>query len=244
MGKLNYNWVTESHIDFEYKKYVLLGYLKQVSDEFTESKLYPSLAELVTHYRNLLELRNNKESIEGGFPGIVKGVDLKNFKVLYEQMLEDDQLMREIESIIDFSIPQFEKHLSEGKRIYEFIESRINILPVGIMPLHNTEGYILLKYNPGSETMAYEYQITIFENPEEKYRALSTRYMGSFQQSVYNTFENIKHELIRYHKKMPNPATFLIESDLKIPFEESLFPIAKRALVRYVSEQNNSLPNQ
>ncbi len=241
MEKLNYDWVTEKRIDFEYKKYVLLAYLKKVSEEFTESKLYPSLSELITHYRNLVELRDSKESLDGSFNGKLLGVDLKQFKLIYDKLLEDDQMMSEIENIIEYSIPKFEQHLTEGKQIYEFIESHINIVPIGIMPMYNQEGYILIKYSPDSETMAYEYQITIFENPDEKYRALSTRYIGSFQQSIANTFESIKRELISYQKKMPNPATYLIESDLKVPFKEALFPIAKRSFVRFVSRSHEGL---
>jgi len=242
MEKLSYNWVTEKHIDFEYKQYVLQAYLKQVSDNFTESKLYPSLSELVTHYRNIIELRDNKVNLNDQFKAPLKGVDLNQFKLVYEKILEDDQVMNEIESIINFSIPKFEKYLAEGKNIYELIESHINIAPIGIMPIHTDEGYLLIKYSPDSETIAYEYQITIFENPDEKYRALSTQFVGTFNHSIYNTFENIKRDLIRYQKKMPNPATYLIESDLKVPFDETLFPVAKRALVRYVSEQESDKP--
>ena len=46
MSSLSTNWITEKHIDFEYKKYVLLGYLQHVNESFTENKLYPSLSEL------------------------------------------------------------------------------------------------------------------------------------------------------------------------------------------------------
>ena len=36
MQFLDKNWITENHIDFEYKKYVLLAYLQHVSEHFTE----------------------------------------------------------------------------------------------------------------------------------------------------------------------------------------------------------------
>jgi hypothetical protein len=241
MDKLNYNWVTENHIDFEYKKYLLLGYLQNVDNEFGESKLYPALSDLITHYKNVIELRDGKESLDGNFQGQLVGFDLKQFKIIYEKILNDNKMMDEIESIINFSIPQFEKYLTEGKNIYELIESHINIEPVGIMPIHTDEGYLLFKYTPGAETMAYEYQLTVFENPDEKYRALSTKFIGSFKQSVRNTIENIKSELVSYQQFMPNPATYLIESDMKVPFNEAFFPIAKRALVRYVSTHGSDI---
>jgi hypothetical protein len=39
---------------------------------------------------------------------------------------------------------------------------------------------------------------------------------------------------------LPNPATYVIESELDIPLEETLLPIARRSLVKYVASQ---LPN-
>jgi hypothetical protein len=235
MASLSPDWITEKRIDFEYKKYLLLGYLQGVSEQFTESRLYPWLSELITHYRNVVALRDHKKSLYDSFPERLSGTDLKGFRLMYEKILQDDHLMQEIESIVEYSIPKFEKYLQEGKAIYDFVESHINIFPVGIMPLHTDEGYLMLKFSPGKETLVYEYQITIFENPDEKYRGIATSFIGKWEQSLANTFENIKHELIRYHQKMPNPATYVIESDLKIPIEETFLPLARRILVKHVA---------
>jgi len=235
MNSLSANWITEKHIDFEYKRYLLLGYLQQVSENFTESRLYPSLSELVSHYRNVVSIRDNKKNLYNSFPERLSGTDLSGFKMIYQKILNDDQIMQEIESILEFSIPQFEKYIAEGKAIYDFIESRLSIAPVGIIPLHADEGYLLLKYAPGGDTLVYEYQITIFENPDEKYRGISTRFICAYSQSIHNTFENIKQELIRYHRKLPNPATYVIESELQVPLQETLLPMAKRTLVKFVA---------
>ncbi len=240
MNLLSVNWITEKHIDFEYKKYLLLGYLQKVSENFTESKLYPSLGELVSHYRNVVALRDNKKNLYESFPERLTGADLSGFKMIYQKMLSDDQVMQEIESILEFSIPQFEKYIAEGRAIYDFIESKMSIAPVGILPLHADEGYLLLKYAPEGNTLVYEYQITIFESPGEKYRGISTQYLCSYSQSIHNTFENIKLELIRYHRKLPNPATYIIESDLQVPLQETLLPLAKRTLVKYVASQSSN----
>lgn len=235
MTQLSTNWITEKHIDFEYKKYLLLGYLQRVSEEFTESKLYPSLSELVTHYRNVVALRDKKKDLFNSFPERLTGTDVKGFNLMYEKLLNDDQVMAEIETIIEYSIPKFEKYITEGKAIYDFIESRIKIFPVGIMPLNADEGYLLLKYCPVGETLVYEYQITIFENPEEKYRGISTNFVCSYSKSIQNSFENIKLDLIRYHHKLPNPATYVIESEIQVPLQETLLPLARRTLVKYVA---------
>lgn len=235
MASLSTNWITEKHIDFEYKKYVLLAYLQEVSDSFNESRLYPYLGELVAHYKCLVSIKENKKNLYESFPGRLSSLDYSNFKLLYEKMLEDDQLMKELENIIDFSIPQFEKYLADGKKIYDFIESKISIFPVGIVPLNAGEGYLFLKIGKQSETTVFQYQITIFENPDERYRGIYTQYVCSYERSLANSYESIKQDLLRYNKKLPNPATYVIETDLAIPMENTFLPMAKRSFVKFVA---------
>ena len=232
--RLSDNWITTNHIDFEYKKYILLAYLQHVNDCFEETKLYPALSELVKHYRNLVALRDQKNSLYNSFPEKLNSADLQNFKLVYEKLSTDDRLMTELESIINFSIPQFEQHLAEGKKIYDFIESKLNIYPIGIVPLHTDAGYLLLKNGDKNETVVFEYQITIFDQPTERYRAIGVQYVNSFEKTLRNTYENIKSDLLRYNKNLPNPATYVIESELTLPFEDTLLPLAKRTLVKYL----------
>src|SRR5262245_3956461 len=143
MNGLSKNWITESHIDFEYKKYVLLAYLQKVSEEFTEQRLYPSLSELIDHYRNLKELKSGKQNLYEHFKSSLISVDVEQFKLIYEKMASDDAVMQEVESIINFSMPQFEIYLRDGKKIYDFIEEHLSISPVGIIPINNDSGYLM-----------------------------------------------------------------------------------------------------
>ncbi|MBK7966881.1 MAG: hypothetical protein IPK10_17555 [Bacteroidetes bacterium] len=232
--RLSDNWITTNHIDFEYKKYILLAYLQHVNECFEETKLYPALSELVKHYRNLVALRDQKNSLYNSFPEKLNSADLQNFKLVYEKLCTDDLLMTELESIINFSIPQFEQRLAEGKKIYDFIESKLNIYPIGIVPLHTDAGYLLLKNGDHSKTVVFEYQITIFDQPNERYRAIGVQYVNSYEKTLCNTYENIKGDLLRYNKNLPNPATYVIESELTLPFEDTLLPLAKRTLVKYL----------
>lgn len=233
--KLSENWITESHIDFEYKKYLLLAYLQHVSERFEETRLYPALSELVRHYRNLVKLREQKKNMFERFPEKLNGTDWQGLQLVYEKLCNDDDLMKEIENIISFSIPQFELHLSEGRKIYDLIESKLSIQPVGIVPLHTDAGYLLLQNGDKRETVVYEFGITIFDQSTERYRAISTRYIDRFESTLGNTYENIKGELISVHPELPNPATYAITSPLTLPMEETLLPLAKRTLVKFLN---------
>lgn len=235
MKTLDKNWITENRIDFEYKKYILLAYLKDVSLQFEEHKLYPFLSDLIFHYKNLLTLREGKNNLFDSFPERIVQADIEQFNIVYEKVVGNDEIMQEIEEIINFSIPKIEYHLSDGKKIYNFVEDNIHISPVGILPLHPAEGYLMLKNAGEKQTRVYEYQITIFDNPDEKYRGIHVNYIDSFEKSFINTAESIKSDLIKQHKKIPNPATYIIETDIPLPFEETFLPIAKRVLVKHLA---------
>jgi hypothetical protein len=236
MKTLGENWITEKTLDFEYKKYVLLAYLQEVEKEFGASRLYPALAELYGHYRNALSFKESKRSMEDSFPQKLSAIDMERFRLKYENVLEDEAVMKEIEIILEYSIPKFEKYVAEGKKLYDLFEEQMNIFPVGVMPLNPNEGYMFLRNGTNKETRVYEYQIRLFEQPGERYRAIHTHYVRSYVKNYVNTFEAIKTELIHDNRDLPNPAAYAIETELVLPIEETFLPVAKRILVRYVSQ--------
>ena len=59
-------------------------------------------------------------------------------------MIEDDELMQELEDIINYSADEMKTTINNGAEIYEFVEEKINITPVGIIPLDIQEGYFFL----------------------------------------------------------------------------------------------------
>lgn len=235
MNQLSVNWLTEGLIDAEYKKYVLLAYLQEVTRKFDERKLYPFLSDLVYHYRSLLTLQKNKEAASGQFPKKIEKIDLENFTVEYEKVMNDDYFLDEIETILNFAIPKLQEHLNNGTEIYEFVETKIDIVPIGIIPLRSDEGYLLISNGNSTETQAFTYRITIFDSALEKYRAIKTNFFDHYTRSLSNSYESIKLDLIKRNKDLPNPATFAVQSSYTFPLHETLLPVAKRNLVRLLS---------
>ncbi|TAE04020.1 MAG: hypothetical protein EAZ97_00720 [Bacteroidetes bacterium] len=235
MKTLHTDWLTDGLIDFEYKKYLLLAYLKNIRQDFDEKKLYPSLSDLIFHYQNLLEIKENKKLIYEQFPKVISQADFNKLEISYKKIVEDDEVMREIEEIVQYALPRFQGLLNNGKEIYEFIENNLEIATVGITPIYKNEGYMFISEHLVQETKIYQYQISVFESAKERFRGVHTQYLESVQKSLGQTYENLKISLTRKYTNMPNPATFLIVSKVVCPFDESLLPIAKRALVKHLS---------
>lgn len=232
---LSETWFAEGYIDFELKKYTLLAYLQHVNSYFTENKLYPQLADIVFHYNNIVAFRENRRFLEESFPKQLTEVNIKKLKLVYDKMIEDNEMMQQLEDIINYAAQKIKSTIQNGTEIYEFVEAKLNIEPVGIIPLDTSEGYLLIGDGRFNTTVAYQYQLTIYEKHDERYRGIRTDFIQSWRRSVSNSVENIKAELIRNRKHLPNPAVYNIETTLAYPLEETLLPIAKRGFVKYMS---------
>lgn len=232
MKTLSNNWLTEDLIDAEYKRYILLAYLADVQQNFNAKKLYPQFADLIAHYTQLIVLKENAQSLYNSFPDQAKQFDWENLRINYDKIVQNDVLMAELEQIIDFSIPQFQTYLKQGRELYDYIESHLKVEPVGVVPLYVNEGYMFMLKPNTKETAVYEYQVTIFTKEKATYRQMYTEHIDTYRWGVINTPENLKSELIKQRPKLPNPAVYTIETLVDIPFAETYLPIAKRVLVK------------
>lgn len=235
MDRLSKDWLTQGLIDFEYKKYVLLAYLKRVKSSFDRVQLYPHMADLVFHYRNLLAIKENKTLLRESFPKEISLEEFKKLELSYRKLVEDDAVMSELESIVEFAIPQVKDSLQEGSVIFEYVESQCEIAPVGVTPLYAKEGYLFVTQPPQKETQVYRYMVSIFEDSQEQLRSLNTEFIDTINKTPVTTYESMKLDLIRKFKDLPNPATYLIVSRMKFPFTETLMPVAKRLFVKHIS---------
>jgi len=149
--------------------------------------------------------------------------------------VDDDNSMKEIELIITYAMQKMDPAIQTGKEIYDFVESRLNIDPIGIIPLLPYHGYFSLRNGKERTNWIYEYQITIFENKDDKYRGININFIDTYEESITKTPETIKLDLIQRNQYLPNPAVYYVQSDIAFPLEQTLLPVAKRSLVKYIS---------
>lgn len=235
MKQLSETWFAEGYIDFELKKYTLLAYLQQINSYFDGRKLYPQLADLIFHYNNIVAFRENKKYLQEQFPKKLTGMQIEKLQVLYEQMIEDGDLMQELEEIIQYSAGQMKTTISNGTEIYEAVEGSLSINPIGLIPLDVQEGYFFLSAGNTKATRVYQYRLSFFEKHDERFRSIKTAFVDTLQRSLVYTYETLKTDLIKTRSALPNPAVYSIETELAFPVEETLLPVAKRSLVKFIT---------
>ena len=235
MRTLPKNWITEGLIDFEYKKYQLLAYLQEAEREFQAIKLYPILSDLIDHHKLLNELKEGKTELSKLFPKALNGIDLHSAQLHYQPKIQDGEVMKEISQITEFALPRISKQIEEGKTIYNFVEEQVEFEPIGIVPIYNREGFVLMTRESSAEVHAFRYKSNILQLAGEKFRSITFWLLGIFQKNLVNTLEKLKMQLIREVKELPNPATWRIHSPHVFPIEETLIPLSKRLLLQNVS---------
>lgn len=233
MTQLPNNWFCDGTIDFEYKKYLLLAYLQYVQRHFKDTKLYPALAELVTHYRNLHHFVEQKATMEDGFPKELEAIDLKKLKLAYKSVAQNDETLATVERLVRYSLPQMKAALENGREVYDLIEEHLRLETVGLVPLRKEEGYLILSKSRG-HYMVYNYVLSAFSASSVGYRGLQTQFVRAYKRNIVHTLPHIKTDLIRKNRHLPNPATYVVNSEINIPLKETFLPIAKKMLTSHL----------
>ncbi|MDB5239771.1 MAG: hypothetical protein JWP57_396 [Spirosoma sp.] len=235
MKKLQSDWFMQNWIDAEYQKYVVMAYLQAVRQNFTDDKLCPDLPDLRSHYADGIRFSQGKETLLSAFPKRVSGVSGPPPRIEYKSEVTDPAFMTEMDAIMEFALPRFQEMLIEGQQRWADIAGSLTLAPVGLMPLRPEEGYLLLYATNQSEAQIYQFSLTFYSDQEPGGRMVQLRYVEAVRRSLVNTFENIKLDLIRKHRQLPNPATYRLETSRTYPVQETLLPIARQLLAQAVA---------
>lgn len=230
MNHLDNNWLAKGLIDFEYKKYIFLSYLTYVQKQFSDKKLYPVLPEIKEHYSNLQAYRIGKQQMESRFPQKLVGIDFKRHTMLRESTLIDPELISELDAIVNYSLERLDEQMAIGMELLEYIIHQISIEPIGVTPINNNEGYLIFLFHQSDEVWIYKYMVSPLSGLAEDVQ-IKTFYITRMRKSISNTPEQIKKDLLKNNRDMPNPATYSISSKVDVPYEETLFPVAKRMFI-------------
>lgn len=221
--------------DIESKQYNILHALSLVFSNFTRNRLYPQLGDLIFLYRNLCDVLKKIKTLQDDFPKRMKEIDWEKKDFIYEKIFKDEGNVERIVELIEWALPHIKKTIDEGVAIFEFVDDNLDLEKVGIIPSYLEEGYIFVPDNSKSGLNLFRYEVSIYASPDDSQRALKTKYIRTIPIDILHQPANsIKLKLIRHHKDLPNPATYSFHTKLDFPFDETIFPIAKRKFMRYL----------
>ncbi|MES2766227.1 MAG: hypothetical protein V4642_10180 [Bacteroidota bacterium] len=232
MERLTLNTFTASGVDFETGQYNVLGGLKFYNNEFSHNRLYPALAELIDLASNLEHLVSGQANFEKRLHGKIKEIDITNKKIVFESAALNTPELESAFRLIEWSLPHIHATIREGAGVYEFVDENLRVEEVGILPMYRNEGYVFVPDNKNLMLHIMRYEMSLYSAGRDQYRTLKTHTAQSVPQGIIvKTPEALKQELMAEFAEMPNPATFVCETDLDFPFKETIWPVAKRKLL-------------
>lgn len=230
---LTIEFFTQVTSDFEVCQYKVLAGLKGVSEDFKKNKIYPHLSHLIELHKTLADIVNSLQDLRNQFPKRIKKIDFVNQEIEHEVVFVAGSDLAKIEDLIEWALPYIKAKIEEGKAIYEFVNEELKLEEVGIIPNYTDEGYFFVPDNEASKLLLFQYEVTVFESSQDKYRSLKTAFLNALEQGrAYLSPNAIKLDLISKNKELPNPATYAFNTDLNFPFRETIFPVTKRKLLR------------
>lgn len=235
MKKLQPDWFVQNWLDAEYQKYVVMAYLQAVQQNFRDHKLCPDLPELRNHYEAGIHFSRGKGTLNAAFPKRANRITGPPPRIEYKSEVTPPAFMAEVDAIMEFALPRFQTMLSEGQNCWATIANSLTLAPIGLMPLRPEEGYLLIHATNQTETQIYYFSVTLYSEQEPGGRLVKLRFVEAVRKSLVSTFENIKLDLIRRHRHLPNPATYILESQRTYPVQETLLPIARQLLAQAVA---------
>jgi len=114
MNKLiSITWYIEPPIDFEYKQYVLYGYLKIVDECFYQKILSPHFLYLEKLSSELITFKNHMDSFKSDIQ--------KNEYIYFDNKFTikdlQDEYVDQVYEIVEFSIPLIDSRIKLGENI-------------------------------------------------------------------------------------------------------------------------------
>jgi hypothetical protein len=234
--RLDLDLFTKVNDDVEKRQYHVLGALKHIRLVFRENRIYPELSQLIKLRNILKDVVGRIEDVYSDLPKRIKKIDLINKSIEHEVVLSDGANIEQVVDFIEWALPNIEQVIEEGVAIYEYVEEQIEIEEVGILPQYKDEGYFFVPNNIRESLCLYQYEVSIFKSAKDRYRSLKTSYMKQLRwTAIKKTPNRIKVDLIREHQDLPNPATYLFDTELEFPFRETILPVVKRKLMRHLA---------
>lgn len=223
--------------DEEKGQYIIQAELKKIRQLFNQTRLFPVLADLIELYKNLQLILSNVDTLRQGFLKRIKGIDLEKKKVIFETVPNTETSWESVERTIRWCLPQIEQIINEGVTIGEFVENQLHVDIVGILPSYILEGYVLIPDLTTREYAIVRYQISIYSAQDERYRVMKTEIVHRLPFSLIEQPPTVlKKQIMKFERHLSNPVLYRFYSEIAFPFEETLYPIAKRKFLRYIHQ--------
>lgn len=237
MKQLCLDSFSSKEADIEINQYKILSGLKNYRAEFNKNRLYPYLAELVYLTSQLEEILGKKGLINLPLPkGIKNGVKDKNVfvEIVDKPPVETKEYLFDL---IEWALPKIKEVIEEAYIFYNFVEENMTIHEVGTKPILKNDGYLFVTDSAHTVLQIHRYEYSVYSSNAKPFSSLKTSFVEIADALTFEGEEEIvKVNLVKKYKDKPNIAAYICKCEFDFPFDQTIFPIAKRKLLNYLAE--------
>ena len=233
MAALDLEMFTNGAHDMEGARYRILAAVNAAAAQFRRNTLYPTLGDVIELTSILETIKENREQYSSVLPSRLTGVDFENKALKFDTVKADPEVIERMFELIEWAMPSLKCLTDEGVAVFDFVTQNLSINVVGIMPMYKDEGYAFIPDRKENIFHVLRYEMSLYSHQDDNYRAMKTVEVETRTlNDVIEAPESIKLKLVQDHKDLPNPATYLVETELDFPFESTILPVAKRKLMK------------
>jgi hypothetical protein len=224
--------------DEEAARYRILAGLQEARHAFARTRVYPHLADLIRLRRALTLFLEGVDQFREARPGRVTGVDWEAGTLLRDAEDEDPPLLAE--GLARWALPLLTDVLDEGRTLFEFVDEHAALAAIGLLPPYQQEGYLLVPDGDGAGgLLALRYAVSVLADESGRYRSLRTTPVVADLPPLAPPLA-WKEALMAAFPDLPAPATFRLDTDVPFPVEETVLPVAKRKLLRLITDRGEA----
>lgn len=237
MEKLSLNSFFDAADDFEKSQLQLRKIFNYYAQQFRYNRLYPFLSEL-------LETKKLLDFI------LRKNIDLR---LLFQQYNRDSIFIKSwnnydyipdlkweinlLFNIIDWSYPQIQELIREGKVIYNFVKQNLLIEHIGKDSKSKNDGIFFINNDMNNTIQVYYFRVPFLWGGINSSVLMKVKLIHNYPADKVKkeSFENIKNNIPKEYSYVFKTNLFKVKCDLDFPFEESILPVAKRRIMKIIT---------
>lgn len=215
------------HGDLELAEYRVRALEQRARQGFRMGELIPHLPLVGELHRTVCALLNTVQGLAPTRPGAITGIDWLRGTVQREAVAPEEDtsgwadFLRWAEGLLT---PLVE----EGRTLLAFVESKIRLQPVGILPMITREGFLAVEV--GAEAWR-AWRFSSFVQTGLQAAALNVQEEPSVEAPHP---QGVREVLRKRYADRSALACFSIHTDVPFPVEATLLPAARRPLERFL----------
>ncbi len=236
MKQLTLNSFLYEESDWELSQYNILSSLKEFQYKFNTNKLYPALSELVFLTIRLEEIFEDEGTTEPPFFHAAKGrAPKRNYQIT--ETLENPVSNHNYNyNLIEWALPLIKSLVEEAYIIADFIEDEMSITRIGNDLKDINVGYLIITNKTEETFEVYHYDTTKYSSEGKTYISIKTKAVDTYKiHGDINSLKLLKVDLIKKYSEPFGVPVYTIDCDVDFPFEETIFPIAKRKFLSHIN---------